>query len=155
LPLWKQMRIKASTRYLPRLTQWHIRRSLKWTNPLDLAGVEIIRVMEEQPSEESLRKPTPFYLQDSACLGEYKKRAKHLGSINLYTRNLYIGVPALFRVTPVATLRVAFTLAHEIGHHIVARRGFIYEPTEQFKLKEFNDEYQEALVNRFARDAVR
>jgi hypothetical protein len=128
---------------------------LKWANPLDLAGVELIRLIEEQPSEKSIRKPPPFYLQDSACLGEYKKKAKRSGFINLYTSNLYRGVPVLFWVTPVATLRVAFTLAHEIGHHIVARRGFIYEPTERFKLKEFNDQYQEALVDRFARDTVR
>ena len=149
------MRIKASTKYFPRLTEWHVRRCLKWASPLDLAGVEIIHLVDEQTSEKHLRKRPAFYLDRSGCLGEYKKRARRTGSIYLYTRHLYFGVPALFMITPVATLRVAFTLIHEIGHHIIARQGFIYEPTEKFKLKEFNDPYQEALVDRFANDVLR
>lgn len=32
-----------------------------------------------------------------------------------------------------ATLRIAFTLAHEVGHHIIARQGYIYNRWEKYE----------------------
>ena len=149
------MLVNISTSYLPRLTEWHVSRCLKWLNPLELTGIEAICLMEEESPENPNLKGKPFYLRGSACLGEYQKGQHRCGSIILYTRYLYLGIPAFFRLTPIATLRVAFALSHEIGHHLIARRGFIYEATEKFKLKEFNEAYQERLVDRFACDMVR
>ena len=153
--LEKRMLIKTSTAYLPRLTEWHLRRCLKWINPLELAGVEAILLMEEEAPDNPNLKQAPFFLRGSACLGEYKRKEKRSAEIVLYTRYLYLGIPAFFRLTPVATLRVAFTLSHEIGHNLVARRGFVFEPIEKFKLKAFNESYQEGLVDRFACEAIR
>lgn len=35
--------------------------------------------------------------------------------------------------TPAATLKLAHTLAHEIGHHVVVTRGYIHEPWEEYR----------------------
>lgn len=155
------MRIKVSTEYYPRLTEWHVRRALTWINPLDLVGVESIHLLDEETLTTEARKQ-PFYLRDSVCGGEYldqrNKRQKQVSRIKIYTRHLYHGIPSLFKLSPIATLRTAFVLAHEVGHHLIERRSYIYEPTEEYQPYGISKKYDgrhERMANSYARDVLR
>jgi hypothetical protein len=152
------MRVKAETQYYPRLTEWHLRKVLAWMNPLDLAGIEFIRLLPEDAESPALKQPA--YLRSPVRVGEYfmpNPRAKNAGPphITIYTRHFYYGIPWLFKYTPVTTVRMAFVLAHEVGHHLIARRGYVYEPTEVYKPPGFRDERAEGLANRYATNLVR
>ena len=152
------MQIKVKTQYYPRLTEWHLKRALKWLNPFDLAGIESIRLLDEENLTPELQKQ-PFYLRGSVCLGQYidrnTKKKKQQAYIDIYTRHLYLGIPSLFKFLPVATLRVAFGLAHEVGHHLLTRRGYIREPTEKFKPYYVDKGRHEEMANNYALGVIR
>lgn len=153
------MRLRVETEYYPRLTEWHLRQALKWMSPLDLTGIDFIRLRPEEETDSKTSKQ-PDYLRSPVCVGVYFKpnpKVKSAGTphINIYTRPFYYGIPSLFRYSPVATLRMAFVLAHEVGHHLIARRGYVYEPTERYKPGGIHDERQEGTANRYAVDLVR
>ena len=67
-------------------------------------------------------------------------------------RNLYRGIPSLFQSTPLLRLVIVETLAHEVGHHLIVTRGYIFQPTEIFKhresVEEFCDRYAFSIVKR-------
>jgi hypothetical protein len=154
----KAMRVKVETQYYPRLTEWHLRKVLAWMNPLDLAGVEFIHLLPEETESKSLKQPA--YLRSPVRVGKYfwpnpKMKNAEPPHISIYTRPLYYGIPSLLKYTPVATLRMAFVLAHEVGHHLIARRGYIIEPTEKYKPPGIRDERREGAANRYAVDLVR
>lgn len=153
------MNVKVETDYYPRLTEWHVRQVLKWMNPLDLTGIDVIRLRREAETD-SKTKIQSDYLRSPVCVGVYFKsnpKVKSAGRphITIYTRPFYYGTPSLFKYSPVATVRMAFVLAHEVGHHLVARRGYVYEPTEPYKPDGIHDERQEGVANRYAVDLVR
>lgn len=152
------MKVKVETDYYSTLTEWHMRQALKWMNPLDLTGIAFIRLRPDVKTDSKTTQPD--YLRSPVCVGEYFKpnlKVKTAGPphINIYTRPLYYGIPWLFKYSPVATLRMAFVLAHEVGHHLIARRGYVYEPTERYKADGIHDERQEGTANRYAVDLVR
>src|SRR5262244_3452618 len=59
---------------------------------------------------------------------------------------LYRGIPRLYRWTTVPTLSISYTLAHEVGHHLIATRGYVFQPHEKFK----DDANREDFCNRYA-----
>ncbi|HVG47571.1 MAG TPA: hypothetical protein VM899_05475 [Rubellimicrobium sp.] len=127
-------------------------------NPLDLAGIEYIRLMTEEPQPQALK--LPAYLRSPVCVGEYfspNPKVKNAGPphITIYTRPLYYGIPGPLKYSPVATLRAAFVLAHEVGHHLIARRGYVYAPAEEYKPPGTRDGRREGAANRYAVDLVR
>jgi hypothetical protein len=65
--------------------------------------------------------------------------------IKLFIQDIYDVIPRWLRWTPAATLRLAKTLAHEVGHHLFAHRGYIYSPDEKNLSK-----YEETIVDRYA-----
>src|SRR6266540_2197043 len=118
------MRIELASRYLPRLTSWHVRRILNWISPADLRGLEYIRLIDLEP-EEPEASILPAFLRGFTHNGRYlKKDLAEPPRILLYTQDLYLGIPSILKWTQVATLRIAFTLAHEVGHHVIATRGY-------------------------------
>jgi hypothetical protein len=151
------MRIEVAAEYYPRLMKWHVRQALKWIDPVDSAGIEFIRLMDESPDDSEFGKQ-PAYFRGLRTGGmymlEYKDTPPH---IILYTRSLYLGIPSIFKLTPVATLMVAFTLAHEIAHHVITKRGYIYEPTEKHKYNRFKkyDKYEEGMCNNYALEVIK
>ena len=148
------MKVKVETRHHPRLSEWHLRRALRWMNPLDLAGVNFIRLLPAKDDAAGAREGDD-YLRSPVTVGEYVTPNPRAGSdwvthINVYTRPFYHGIPSLFKYTPVATLRMAFVLAHEVGHHLIHRRGYVFEPAERYKPLGFHDERQERVADRYA-----
>jgi hypothetical protein len=149
------MRIEIETSYFPRLTEWHLRRALKLLHPLDLAGVEFIRLMDEDPESTIARKHSDD-VWSYTYHGRYVRRNSRAGThINLYTRDLYFGIPLLLKPTPVATLSIAHTLAHEVGHHLVTKRGYIYLPTEKYGAYGVYNKHEERMCDGYARDVIR
>jgi hypothetical protein len=149
------MKIRNECTLSPRGLVRNVQRSLDWISPLDLNGISFIRLMDDLP------KPTdrsPHWHKDlkkryvylnGLYVGRYQNEPAH---INLYVRNLYRGIPSLLWQTPIPTLMIADTLAHEVGHHLIFTRGYVFQPTEVFKHKEvveeFCDRYAVSIVKK-------
>jgi hypothetical protein len=149
------MKIRNESKFSPRGLVRHVERSLEWFNPLDLNGISFIRLLDDLP------KPTdrsPHWHRDlkkrylylnGLYVGKYKNEPAH---INLYIGNLYRGIPSLLALSPVPTLVIADTLAHEVGHHLIYTRGYVFQPTEVFKhqeiVEEFCDRYAVSIVKK-------
>lgn len=63
--------------------------------------------------------------------------------IILYAAPIYRPIPSLLWWTTIPTLRIIRTLAHEVAHHLIATRGYVFESGE-------NVADEEALANRFS-----
>lgn len=128
---------------------WHLRRSLSWIHPADLDGVGFIRLTDDLPQEfyansESLRRLKEAEVD---IRGLYvPKRGHEPAYIILSVQQIYYGLPLIYRLIHTATLRLTYTLAHEVGHHLVATRGYIFQPGEKYKRPEFEEEF----CNRYA-----
>lgn len=57
-------------------------------------------------------------------------------------------MPRDYYWTPVATLIITHTLAHEVGHHISSKKGYIFAPIERSNKR--TDQDEEMLANRYA-----
>jgi len=126
-----------------------VRRSLSWISPLDLDGVAFIKLMDE--IEEPHAKAPDWHKQakaDGTCVnGVYLAlEGSDPAHITLYARDLYRGIPRIYSWTTVPTLSICYTLAHEVGHHLIATRGYIFQPQEKFK----HDVNREDFCNRYA-----
>jgi hypothetical protein len=114
------MIFKIRGQFNPALTKWHVQRILKWIPATDMAGIEFVELADEDPEDPNASK-TPPELRGFLYNGRYRKESASEGThIELYTRDLYFGIPRVLRFTSVATLKIASTLAHEIGHHVIA-----------------------------------
>src|SRR5437016_4859196 len=118
------MRIEIQTNYFPILTRWHIRKALKWIPPGDLDGLECIRLRDYEPDDPEASKQ-PAFLTGYLYNGYYFRGKKgRSAAVAMYTRDLYFPIPSMFVLSPLAGLRIAERLAHEVGHHVLATRGF-------------------------------
>ena len=138
------MKIRNESTFSPRGLIRHVERSLDSINPLDLKGISFIRLLDDfpKPTERSPDwhkdlKRRYVYL-NGLYVGKYKTDPAH---INLYVRNLYRGIPPFLTTTSIPTLVIAGILAHEVGHHLIYTRGYVFQPTEVFKHKEIVEEF--------------
>jgi hypothetical protein len=54
-----------------------------------------------------------------------------------------------------ATLKLARTLAHEIGHHVIATRGYVYKPWEKYQPRNgIRDPFAEKMADAYASDVI-
>jgi hypothetical protein len=148
------MKIRNESTFSPRGLVRHVERSLDWINPVDLKGISFIRLMDDlpQPTDRSPHwhkelKRRYLYL-NGLYVGKYKTEPAH---INLYVRNLYRGIPSFLTTTSIPTLVIAGILAHEVGHHLIYTRGYVFQPTEVFKHKEIVEE----ICDRYAVSIVK
>jgi len=127
------MHIKVKASYFPIITKWHLQRVLEWFSVEDLSGLESIQLIDECPDDlESCR--VARHLWGFLYNGHYSRRTRHQpAEIVLYLRDVYFGIPKLLMVTPVARLRLAAKLAHEVGHHVIATRGHIHDTSERYR----------------------
>ena len=128
---------------------WHLRRSLSWISEADLFGIGEI-VLEEQLGPATANSPDWHHKIEGRNLvvgGQYFSRhGDEPPSIVLYTGSLYRGIPKIYWWSPVITLRLARSLAHEVGHHLIDQRGYIFERGERIAPRE----YEEELANRYS-----
>ena len=150
------MKVLGSTTSYPRLTKWHVRQSLKWIAPANMDGLAAVELMDEAPDDPKALK-TPAYLRGFLYNGRYfKENPQKPAHVVLYIRDLYVGIPGVLKVTPMATLRIAFTLSHEIGHHIIATRGYLFNRTEKYKPWQPGcfDPYEEEMADAYASEVI-
>jgi hypothetical protein len=126
-----------------------VRRALEWINPPDLVGVERIRLVDriEEPHAQSPGWHRQAHAEAFGVLGLYMREEKNRPAyINLYVSDIYRGIPSPLYLTTIPTLLIAHTLAHEVGHHLVAARSYIFQPGEKYN----HDQIEEEFCNRYA-----
>lgn len=125
-----------------------VRRGIAWMSPADLEGIANIRLKNEIDGKDVI---LPLHLTENhdkvSVTGLYLKRdTRRPAEIILSVGNLYRGMPRVYWYTPALTLNICYTLAHEVGHHLIATRGYIFENTESYT----DDEIEEEFCNRYA-----
>ena len=122
---------------------WHLRRCLRWIPDGDLFGVEEI-VLEDQLGPATATSPDWHHEIEGRNLavggGYFRRQRDTPASIVLYVASLYRGIPKVYWLSPVITLQLARTLAHEVGHHLIDQRGYIFERGERVDPREFEEE---------------
>jgi hypothetical protein len=133
------MKIQVESSNIPSCMTWHVRRALKWIPATDLFGLDLIRLFEKYPVQNRVTgqpeasDPTspPVYLGYKSSSGFYSQRfMTNPPLIGLISEGLFAGLPGVFKYTPLATLRIAGVLAHEVGHHLIHTRGYVFNPNE-------------------------
>src|SRR5258705_1192811 len=143
------MIIKNECTKPPRGLLTQVRRSLGWISPFDLDGIAVIRLVNEieEPHTDSPDWHKRSKAEGMGVTGLYfRQQGNSPAQIILYINDLYRGVPAIYRWTTVQTLNICYTLAHEVAHHLVARRGYVFQPSERVP----HDENEEEDCNRYA-----
>lgn len=143
------MIIKNECTKPPRGLLKQVRRSLGWISPLDLDGIAFVRLMNviEEPGPDSPDWHRRAKAKGVCVNGLYLRRqGKSPAHLVLYINALYRGVPHVYRRTTVQTLNICYTLAHEVAHHLIAKRGYVFQPNEIFP----HEENEEEFCNRYA-----
>lgn len=149
------MLIEVETSRFRWATKWHVRRVLKWIGEEDLKDLHCIRVIDERDNDPEYGKRAK-YLSGFLYNGHYEFKTKDRNAqVVLYANDVYFGIPSPLMYTRAATVTLARTLAHEIGHHVVATKGYIYNPWEKYRpWNGMSDPYEEKMVNVYAADAI-
>lgn len=134
--------------------EWQVRRSLRWFDPSLLQELGSIQIESGMP-EKPRRLNETDWARDVRALGYTSHvngwyalaREGTPAAIMLYARPIYRAVPWMLWWTTVPALRILSTLAHEVAHHLVATRGYVFKQGEDVA-----DE--EALATRFSKKMV-
>jgi hypothetical protein len=145
--------INDCTGYPPFLLA-HIRRSMRWIDPMDLKGIDCIKLWSELPE---LTDQAPTSIRDAKqngykVCGLYKPVSNNNSPfIILLIKDIYRGVPFFYCCTPVPTLLITRVLAHEVAHHLVATRGYVFKKGEKLN----KDEHEEELAEKYSFNVLR
>jgi len=98
----------------------------------------------------------PSYLKGFPYRGRYlRQTATRPAQVVLYADNVYLGMPSLLKRSSMVTVNLARTLAHEVGHHVISTRGYIYEQCEKYKPWDgVRDPYEEKICDAYAADVM-
>jgi hypothetical protein len=114
--------IQLSSQKLTKVTRRHVQQILRYISDDDLVGLGVIRVIEEC-SWDYEEKRYPPYFAGHLVNGHYQKSdGKKPAEVVLYASDIYFGIPHWLVGSSVALLKIADTLAHEIGHHVFAKQ---------------------------------
>lgn len=144
--------IRNNCSQLPLGAIWHIRRSLAWLNQSDVAGIGSIRLADSIAETDS-----PYWHQRAVAEGLsingfYNPADQdEPATITLFVRDLYRGIPRAYWLTPAVTMLLASTLAHEVGHHLIAERGYVFAPGERVE----PSEYEEEMATRYSFSVIK
>lgn len=126
------MYIKNDCRHAPLGLLAHVRRGLNWIEDEHLAGLDYLWLMDSIPEETTDETAIQAKTEGFGLYGAYKPReGSNQSYILLFVQEIYRGIPAIYAMTPVPTLRIARTLAHEVAHHLVSQRGYVFQPGEK------------------------
>jgi hypothetical protein len=149
------MEIRNECSALPKGVLRHVRRSLSFIYPPDLVGIGFVRLIDKVPIDVKLYiKEGKIKDKTSASIAFYKAAHKKSPAyVALIVPKILRGVPGWLMWTPAATLLFAHSIAHEVGHHLVSKRGYALHPSET--PRETHSEYEEEMVNRYAFEVTR
>jgi hypothetical protein len=102
----------------------------------DLDGISSIHLVDQLPPEPNRlpKSAKQAAAQGLSLYGWYSRQYKNKpASISLHIPDILRGVPSIYRLTSAPTILITLTLAHEIGHHLVAKRGYIFQRGESHK----------------------
>jgi hypothetical protein len=136
------MRLLDECKKPPTGMLWQVRRSIGWIFPADLEGISSLKLIDElAPARET---SAAWYKKaqknDYFVLGWYKAKAPTEAAITLNIGDIYKCIPVIYRWTPVATLIITQTLAHEVGHHMSYKKGYAVALTGRLEKKPDRDE---------------
>jgi hypothetical protein len=88
--------------------------------------------------------------------GAYKRRTENvLPHVILVVRSFYHPMPRLFTHTPAMTIKIAKTIGHEVGHHLIAEKKFALLVKSDCGVleseEEFAERYARLIVSRMQR----
>lgn len=130
----------------PRRLMNHLKESLRRFSDEELKGLEAIWLLDDVP-EYANEEAAAAVAQGGRLYGLYHSRTEEVASyIALSIGDIYRGVRGhlpFYEFTPIPVLCMSRALAHEMAHHLIATRGYIFKPGE-----EVSDE--ESLANRYA-----
>jgi hypothetical protein len=143
------MRIMVECSTLPLGARWFIRNSLKWIPEIDQAGIECIYLRDKLP-QSTLQSPKWHTSREKEGLvtgAVYAvKTSISPPHIVLFIKDLYYAIPSIVRFSPMTGLYIAQHVAHEVGHHLIEERGYVFVPSEKYP----SDKYEEEMANRYA-----
>jgi hypothetical protein len=145
----KNVNVRNSCRSLPRGAIKQVKRALDWIHPVDLEGIVFVQLMDEMPEElvNTVERRRHARKEGFSFNGIYMSKLEtEPAHIMLFIRDIYRGIPKIFELTTVPTLLICRTLAHEVGHHLVAKQGYIFQPDERYG----KFDYEEEMANRYA-----
>lgn len=128
---------------------------MRWISPRDLEGLQLIKVIDESYDDPESAK-VPLYLKGFPSRGMYLRQTATRGAqVVLYGTYLYLGIPKFFMRNSMVTLNLTRVLAHELGHHVIATRGYIYQPGEKYKPWDgIRNPYEEKMADAYAADVM-
>jgi len=151
------MRIVNEFRSLPPMFGWYVERSLAWISPLDLLGIGEIRLIRKIPIENIHISPAirDRYVGSGVNAAAYSpKNENGDASILLSVEDTYFPIPHIAYFSPIPILYIASIIGHEVGHHLIATRGFVFTPNERFGDYYRSPGIEEEFANRYAFDVV-
>jgi len=100
-----------------------VQRSLRWIDQADLVGINRICLVD-QLAAVSNNSAEKVYIHGAYYAGEDNEPPYILLSV----KEIYKGIPSALYWTTIPTLCIGRTLAHEVAHHLVAIRGYVFKP---------------------------
>ncbi|HSE23424.1 MAG TPA: hypothetical protein VLB68_17275 [Pyrinomonadaceae bacterium] len=114
--------IQLASQRLTKATRKHVQRVLRYISDDDLDGLRVIRVIEECPGDDEAKRYHPYFA-GYLINGHYQESdGKKPTEVVLYASDIYFGIPNWLVGSRIALLKIADTLAHEIGHHVFAKK---------------------------------
>lgn len=134
--------------------EWQTRRSIGLLDQSHLVGLDVLVLEDEVPDPTDLEHAVEWvkvaHAEDTLAHVNGWYAASDLGApayVVLYARPIYRPLPSSLWWSTIPTLRILRTLAHELAHHLVATRGYVFQKGE-----DITDE--ESLASRYAESAV-
>jgi hypothetical protein len=110
-----------------------VQRSIRWIHPADLIDLKYIVLIDELPDVS--KQSASWYIEarrkGTAVYGWYKPNDGSPAAITLHVSEIYRGIPSLYWWTTVPTIVITQILAHEVGHHLIAKRGYLFSSVEK------------------------
>ena len=152
------LQIVNECKKLPPFALWHIRKAHQWIPPLDLVGINHILLRDKISylsvinSDKQLIKA---HQENFSICGFYTFGTEnHQPFITLFLDDIFLPIPYFAKFSPIPTLLIAQALAHEVGHHLVSTRGYIFTLDEKYPVYTKRPAYEEEMVNRYAFNVV-
>jgi hypothetical protein len=125
----------------------------RWIPEIDLAGLDHVRLLstiDDLPSEPDWW--TKMCDKDASWVKAVYRRKFETSPacIVFFVDAIYLPLESFIRFRPITTLYLSRIVAHEVGHHLIATRGFVFAPDEKYG----SDEYEEEMANRYAFEII-
>jgi hypothetical protein len=151
----KSVPIRTSNGFVPsRAFIASLREAIEWINPVDLEGIDFVFLFNDVPvTPQGQDLELDKVLQERFLLfGAYRARTEHSPAhVILIVHNISKQLPKILRRSSGMTLLIAETLAHEVGHHLIAEKRFILRRNQNEEVEneeDFADRYATSLVRR-------